>query len=99
MRSVELVEPAVIGKWKKAPDLPYAIADAAAVSVHDDVFIFGGTNGKTIFNNILRLENVDWHHYGTMLRRRYLHTYFHCRHILYAKSRLPDNPGSIFKRA
>ena len=50
--------------------MPYAIADAAAVAIHDDVFVFGGTNGDQVFNQVLRLEERDWHQYAKMKRRR-----------------------------
>ena len=70
IKSVEFVEPAVIGQWKRAPDLPHNLADAAAVAIHDDVFVFGGTDGQETFDAIIRLDETEWRAYSRMLRPR-----------------------------
>ncbi len=54
-RAVYVLEPAATA-WLRAGELPEPRAYAAAVSDGDALWIFGGTDGKTVFNDALRLR-------------------------------------------
>ena len=77
LSSVEFVEPGVIGKWKMARELPFPLADTAAVADHSDVYIFGGitrVNGvEEPLDVVLRLADNGWIKIGKLLRKRAAH--------------------------
>ena len=74
LSSVEYVEPLGGGKWKRKSSLPIKIESAAAVCIHDELFVFGGFDGEKSISSVYHLNRTNWVDFGNLLSRRFGHT-------------------------
>ena len=74
LNSVEYVEPLGGGKWTRKTSLPIRVKSAAAVCIHDELFLFGGFDGEKSIANVFYLNRTNWVDFGNLLSTRSGHT-------------------------